>query len=179
MESRECVLTLEEVPAPPGAPFKAVLVVTDGETVCAVDFAGYEARMRRLLARRFGTVRLVPRDAVSAAARSIRAYLDGDVAAVDALGVRLAGTEFQSAAWLALRAIRPGCTASYSEQAGRIGRPRAVRAVGAANGQNPIAIVLPCHRVVGRGGDLTGYAGGLATKQWLLDHERRHAGIGS
>ena len=178
MNRNERILTLERVPGPSGAPFKAVLVVTDDETVCAVDFEGYEARMQRLLARRFGTVRLVEREARSEAARRIRDYLDGDVGAVDALGVRTEGTEFQAAAWQALRSIRPGSTATYSDQAGRIGRPRAVRAVGAANGQNPIAIVLPCHRVVGRSGDLTGYAGGLATKQWLLEHERRHVAAG-
>ncbi len=81
------------------------------------------------------------------------------------------GTEFQTACWQALTEIPYGSTVSYGEQARMIGRPKAFRAVGAANGRNPISIVVPCHRVVAAGGALTGFAGGLATKQWLLDHE--------
>lgn len=83
------------------------------------------------------------------------------------------GTPFQQAAWRALSAIAYGTTRSYAEQARAIGRPTATRAVGAANGRNPIAILIPCHRVVGRDGSLTGYAGGLARKTWLLALERR------
>lgn len=81
------------------------------------------------------------------------------------------GTEFQRAVWAALETIPFGATCCYSDIAERIGRPRAVRAVGAANGKNPIAIVVPCHRVIGRDGSLTGYGGGLDRKQWLLEHE--------
>lgn len=168
------VLDLERIAAPAGAPFAAVLVVTDRDgTLCAVDFAGYEARLERLLERRFGACELRPAAARGAAAARIADYLAGDLGAVDALPVKTRGTVFQDQAWLALRAIRAGSTATYGEQAARIGRPRAVRAVGAANGQNPIAIVLPCHRVVGGDGALTGYAGGLDTKRWLLAHEHR------
>ena len=83
------------------------------------------------------------------------------------------GTEFQQAAWIALRSIEFGETISYGEQARRMGDARKARAVGAANGRNPISIVVPCHRVVGANGSLTGFAGGLDTKAWLLDHERR------
>ena len=81
------------------------------------------------------------------------------------------GTEFQRLAWRALGRIPFGCTRSYAEQAAAIGCPTAVRAIGAANGRNPIAIVVPCHRVIGKDGSLTGYAGGLATKRALLEHE--------
>lgn len=84
-----------------------------------------------------------------------------------------AGTPFQLAAWRALREIPFGRTASYQEQARRLGNPRAVRAVGAANGANPIPIVVPCHRVIGKDGALTGFGGGLAAKRWLLAHEAR------
>jgi O-6-methylguanine DNA methyltransferase len=105
----------------------------------------------------------------------MQAYFEGELDAFRGLEVRTGGTAFQSAAWLALRGIPAGRTATYREQAARVGRPAAVRAIGAANGQNPLAIVLPCHRVVGSNGALTGYAGGLATKQWLLAHEARHA----
>jgi len=89
------------------------------------------------------------------------------------------GTEFQLAVWNALRKIPFGETRSYSEQAAMIGNPAAVRAVGAANGKNPISIVVPCHRVIGKNGDLTGFGGGLSAKQFLLDHERRHKAIAS
>ena len=82
------------------------------------------------------------------------------------------GTQFQRAAWFALLAAEFGRTMSYADQAAHIGKPTATRAVGAANGRNPVAIVLPCHRVVGKNGTLTGFAGGLDVKQWLLDHER-------
>ena len=81
------------------------------------------------------------------------------------------GTDFQLAAWRALADIPYGETATYAEQAARIGRPTAVRAVGAANGRNPLSIVLPCHRVVGSDGSLTGFAAGLDAKRWLLNHE--------
>jgi methylated-DNA-[protein]-cysteine S-methyltransferase len=86
-----------------------------------------------------------------------------------------AGTAFQRAVWSELLRIPYGLTASYGEIAARIGRPRAVRAVGAANGRNPIALIVPCHRVIGSNGGLTGYGGGLPTKSWLLAHERAHA----
>jgi methylated-DNA-[protein]-cysteine S-methyltransferase len=84
------------------------------------------------------------------------------------------GTAFQQRVWAELCRIGYGATSTYSELAVRVGRPAAVRAVGSANGRNPISIVVPCHRVVGRDGALTGYAGGLAAKRWLLDHEGEH-----
>jgi methylated-DNA-[protein]-cysteine S-methyltransferase len=83
------------------------------------------------------------------------------------------GTEFQLQAWRALQRIPFGRTASYQQQAVRLGKPRAMRAVGAANGRNPIPIVVPCHRVIGKDGSLTGFGGGLDTKRWLLEHEAR------
>ena len=88
------------------------------------------------------------------------------------LQLDLRGTEFQVAAWKALADIPYGRTASYGQQAASIGRPKAVRAIGGANGRNPVAIVLPCHRIVGADGSLTGFGGGIAVKQWLLQHER-------
>ena len=105
-------------------------------------------------------------------AAALRAYFDGELAAIDALPAEPGGTEFQRAVWAALRGIRCGETCSYGELARRIGRPAAVRAVGLANGANPIAIVVPCHRVIGSDGTLTGYGGGLDRKRWLLAHER-------
>ena len=93
------------------------------------------------------------------------------------LPLDIRGTEFQVLAWTALATIPYGHTATYSSQAARIGRPTAVRAIGAANGKNPLSIVLPCHRVIGADGSLTGFAGGLDAKRQLLDHEQLHAGL--
>ena len=87
--------------------------------------------------------------------------------------MKTAGTDFQREVWRALRGIPCGTTLSYGELARRIGRPNAVRAVGLANGANPIGVVVPCHRVIGSNGSLTGYGGGIERKRWLLDHERQ------
>jgi O-6-methylguanine DNA methyltransferase len=106
------------------------------------------------------------------AAKQLLEYLAGKRREFE-LALDLRGTEFQLAVWNALCAIPYGETISYAEQARRVGRPRAPRAVGAANGANPIAIIVPCHRVIGSSGSLTGYGGGLDRKTWLLDHERR------
>jgi methylated-DNA-[protein]-cysteine S-methyltransferase len=99
------------------------------------------------------------------------AYFGGDLHAIDHIPVDVGGTPFQHQVWLALRSIPAGHTATYAEQARRINHPTATRAVGRTNGLNPIAIILPCHRVVGSNGALTGYAGGLHRKAWLLQHE--------
>ncbi len=104
---------------------------------------------------------------------AIAAYFGGDLHAIDVLPVETAGTAFQREVWQALRGISCGTTISYGELARRIGRPEAVRAVGAANGSNPIGVVVPCHRVIGANGCLTGYGGGIERKRWLLDHERQ------
>jgi methylated-DNA-[protein]-cysteine S-methyltransferase len=98
-------------------------------------------------------------------------YFSGDIAALDTIPVELNGTPFQKAVWQALRRIPPGTTLSYGELARRIGESAAVRAVGAANGANPVAVIVPCHRVIGSNGSLTGYGGGLDRKRWLLTHE--------
>ncbi len=105
-------------------------------------------------------------------AARVKAYFAGDLKALDGMPVAPEGTEFQKKVWAALRQIPVGATTSYAQIARAIGHPTAVRAVGAANGRNPIALVVPCHRVIGSNGTLTGYAGGLWRKQWLLKHER-------
>jgi methylated-DNA-[protein]-cysteine S-methyltransferase len=104
-------------------------------------------------------------------ARQLAAYFKGTLREFD-VAVEPEGTPFQRQVWTALRAIPFGATISYGELARRIGNPRAVRAVGLANGSNPIAIIIPCHRVIGSNGSLVGYGGGLAIKQALLAHER-------
>jgi len=107
----------------------------------------------------------------SAAKRAVLAYFAGQLEAISKLPVARSGTEFQNQVWTALRQIPGGTTLSYGALAKEIGRPTAVRAVGLANGSNPIAIIVPCHRVVGANASLTGYGGGLERKRWLLQHE--------
>lgn len=111
----------------------------------------------------------------SEAFAQLRAYFAGELTRFE-LPLWFDGTAFQNAVWSALRDIPYGATISYAELAGRIGRPTASRAVGAANGANPLPIVVPCHRVIGADGSLTGFGGGVETKRYLLQHERKVAG---
>jgi methylated-DNA-[protein]-cysteine S-methyltransferase len=104
-------------------------------------------------------------------AELLASYFAGETTALDGIDVELNGTPFQQRVWQALREVRAGQTASYGDIARRIGAPEAVRAVGAANGANPVALVVPCHRIIGTSGSLTGYGGGLERKRWLLRHE--------
>jgi methylated-DNA-[protein]-cysteine S-methyltransferase len=115
------------------------------------------------------------RQVLPAVSAVLNRYFGGELDALDTIAVELNGTPFQKKTWQALRRIAAGSTISYAELARRIGEPSAVRAVGAANGANPVAVIVPCHRVIGSNGTLTGYGGGLDRKQWLLAHE----GIGS
>jgi methylated-DNA-[protein]-cysteine S-methyltransferase len=112
-----------------------------------------------------------------AVASRLEAYFGGDLAALDGIEVELEGTDFQRRVWAELRKIPAGQTISYGELARRIGRPRAVRACGRANATNPVGLVVPCHRVIGADGSLTGYAGGIERKKWLLEHERRYTAL--
>lgn len=164
-------LLFDRIAAPEGAPFEEVWIAVDDGKLVALDFKGFEARMRRLLAKRYARVEFAAKSNPCGFADRLHDYFDGDLGALNDVPVDTGGTEFQRAAWRALRDIPAGQTATYGEQAARVGRPAAVRAIGAANGQNPVAIVVPCHRVVGANGTLTGYAGGVETKHWLLRHE--------
>lgn len=109
---------------------------------------------------------------VKEALKQLREYFDGARKKFD-LKLDLQGTEFQVAAWKSLAKVPYGKTASYAQQAASIGRPKAVRAIGGANGRNPVAVILPCHRIIGADGSLTGFGGGLPVKVWLLEHEQR------
>jgi methylated-DNA-[protein]-cysteine S-methyltransferase len=163
---------LERVPTPIGR----MLVLTDAQQrLRAVDWEDFESRMHTLLRRQYGKDAVELRDSSppSAARRKLEAYFEGDVAAIADLPVALGGTEFQRQVWQALRGIESGTTVSYGALATRISRPTAVRAVGLANGANPVGIVIPCHRVIGANASLTGYGGGLHRKRWLLDHEAK------
>lgn len=153
------------------SPLGTVLVVSDGSHLRALDFHDYETRMQRLLARHYGEVTLRPARDPGGASRAVEAYFAGDFQALDAFPVATNGTAFQRMIWCHLREIRAGSTSSYGELAKRVGNPAGARAVGLANGANPIAIAVPCHRMIGANGSLTGYAGGLPRKRWLLRHE--------
>ena len=127
---------------------------------------------------RFGESEMIERDDPFGLSHAITAYFSGNIHAIDTLPVAFAGTPFQNAVWQALRTIPAGETLSYGGLAARIGAPKAVRAVGLANGANPVGVIVPCHRVIGADGSLTGYGGGLERKKWLLAHEARYAGTG-
>lgn len=145
----------------------------------ALDFEDYEPRMHRLLHLHYHTYALETGATPATLVKALSAYFTGDLNAISALRVATGGTAFQRTVWHALREIRAGETSTYGRLATALGRNGASRAVGMANGANPIAIVVPCHRVIGADGTLTGYGGGLERKQWLLAHERQYAGIRS
>ena len=164
----EMRLTLDRIPSPVGE----VLVVTDADgAVRALDFHDYEARLRLLLRRHYGEVVLNEGRAPQPVRQAVEAWFGGDLTAFDAVEVKTGGTDFQRSVWRALRDIPAGETRSYGQLATAIGAPKAVRAVGLANCANPVGVIVPCHRVIGANGTLTGYAGGVERKRWLLAHE--------
>jgi methylated-DNA-[protein]-cysteine S-methyltransferase len=153
------------------SPVGTLLLVSDGRRLCALDFHDYAARMERLLRARYGEYRLRDGEAPAGVSSALRAYFGGDAGAVDAIEADTGGTPFQREVWVALREIPAGTTETYGALARRIGKPSGARAVGITNALNPIAIVVPCHRLIGANATLTGYAGGLHRKDWLLRHE--------
>lgn len=155
-------------------PTGRMLVLNDEQgQLRAIDWEDHESRMQRLLQRYYRNCELNLREVTrkSPARRALEAYFEGELGAIDQLETASNGTEFQRQVWSALRRIPTGRTLSYGALATKIGRPAAVRAVGLANGANPIAIVVPCHRVIGADASLTGYGGGIERKRWLLAHE--------
>ena len=149
----------------------SIFIVSDGESLCALDYVDYENRMRTLLTTRYGSFHCKPVINPIGASSQLRSYFQGHYAALDPILVNPGGTTFQRQVWAALRTIPSGSTVSYGELAAQLGKPTAYRAVGMANSLNPVAIVIPCHRVIGANAALTGYAGGLERKRWLLQHE--------
>jgi O-6-methylguanine DNA methyltransferase len=157
------------------SPVGEMLLLSDADgALRALDFGDYEHRLHELLGRHYGDFTAEPGSAPAAVTEALDRYFDGELEAIDALPTATGGTAFQREVWAALRTIPAGETCSYGQLAARLGRAGSSRAVGLANGANPVAIVVPCHRVIGANGSLTGYGGGLPRKQWLLDHERRH-----
>jgi methylated-DNA-[protein]-cysteine S-methyltransferase len=142
-----------------------------GDKLCALEFADSEDRMLALLRRRYGAFKAVKTADPGRVCTRIGAYLLGELDALDDIVVDGGGTPFQRKVWAGLRKVAPGRTVSYAGLAKRLGMPKAVRAVARANALNPISLVVPCHRVIGSDGSLTGYGGGLPRKRWLLEHE--------
>lgn len=162
--------------APLATPTGPMCVVFDRALrLRALEWVDHDARLHHLLRLHYGvrgSGHLLEEAALPAVlAVPLADYFAGDTRALGDVVTHTAGTAFQRAVWQVLRSIPAGTTTTYGALATRLGRPRAVRAVGAANGANPIAIVIPCHRVLGADGGLTGYGGGLARKRWLLEHE--------
>ena len=151
------------------APFGVVTIVVSDHGVRFVMFAE-DAHPKSFAGMNIVTGKSHP--ILDSAMEQLGEYFEGVRTDFD-LPLDLHGTEFQVEAWRSLAQVPFGKTASYAQQAASIGRPKAVRAIGGANGRNPVAIVLPCHRIVGADGSLTGFGGGISVKKWLLEHEQR------
>ena len=152
-------------------PIDALTLAAKDGRLCLLHFGAREAPVRATLQRWYPGETIERRPDPAGVATALAKYFSGQLDLLDTIEVELNGTPFQQRVWRALRSVRAGRTASYSEVAATIGASTAVRAVGAANGANPIAIVVPCHRIIGSNGSLTGYGGGLKRKEWLLRHE--------
>lgn len=150
-----------------------VLIADEQDRLRAIDWTEHEVRLMKLLHTHYRAdhFQLVDRHNPGGLTDIMQRYFSGELDVIDSVPVMTAGTEFQRTVWQQLRQIPCGEIITYGELAKRIGRPTASRAVGMANGSNPISIVVPCHRVIGSQGALTGYAGGVQRKAWLLKHE--------
>lgn len=146
---------------------RLAIVADERGRLHAIGFTDGHARMEEQLARGVAKTAKDP----GGLTRALGAYFDGELDAIAGLPVAFEGTEFQCSVWRALTRIPCGETRSYGDVARQIGNAKAVRAVGLANGSNPVGIVVPCHRVIGANGTLTGYGGGIERKRWLLRHE--------
>lgn len=153
------------------SPIGAIRVAAHDDKLCALNFADRWPAQLRWLERRFGEVTLQEVDDPAGIVAALGAYFDGRLDALEHIEVDAGGTPFQARVWRALTSIPVGQTISYAELAHRVGSPQAARAVGAANGRNPVSLVVPCHRVIGGNRRLVGYGGGLDRKRWLLTHE--------
>jgi methylated-DNA-[protein]-cysteine S-methyltransferase len=153
------------------SPIGELTIAARCERLCLLHFGADGPDVRRMLERWYRDMPIEQEPDPAGAATALAKYFSGDLAALDALDVELNGTPFQRRVWDALRRVRVGTTCSYADLARTVNAASAVRAVGAANGANPVALVVPCHRVIGTNGSLTGYGGGLDRKRWLLQHE--------
>ena len=153
-------------------PIGTALLVTDADgALRALDWEEYEPRMKALLRLQYGAVILKDARAPKDLRAALTGYFKGDLDRLKSIKWRVAGTPVQHKVWTALPRIPAGTTMSYGALAAKLNVPRAVRAVGHANGSNPISVVVPCHRLIGANGSLIKYGGGLERKRWLLEHE--------
>jgi methylated-DNA-[protein]-cysteine S-methyltransferase len=153
-------------------PIGVALIVSDDDGVLrALDWEDYEPRLKELLRLQYGAVALKEAGASRDLRAALSGYFKGDLDCLRQIAWRVAGTPFQQKVWKALPKIPAGTTMSYGALAAKIGLPAAIRAVGHANGSNPISVVVPCHRLIGANGSLIKYGGGLERKRWLLKHE--------
>jgi len=153
-------------------PIGVALLVTDSDGVLrALDWEEFEPRMKDLLRLQYGAVALQGGRSPKELRTALSGYFKGDLDRLNAIKWRVAGTPFQQKVWKALPKVPAGTTLSYGALAAKLKMPKAVRAVGHANGSNPISVVLPCHRLIGANGSLVKYGGGLERKRWLLKHE--------
>ena len=148
------------------------IVADEDGRLRAVEWTDHADRMHRSLRIQYGRYALKSARNPAGVSAALRAYFGGELTSIDRLKVATGGTLFQESVWKALRRIACGETITYAILAERVGRPTAVRAVGHANGDNPVSVVVPCHRVIGTNGSLTGYGGGIERKRWLLAHEQ-------
>ncbi|MGH9763369.1 MAG: methylated-DNA--[protein]-cysteine S-methyltransferase [Blastocatellia bacterium] len=153
------------------SPLGPIQIAATDTGVCLINFVDSWDRAQPVIARRFDSIEYMEGSDPHNARRRMRAYFEGEFAALDELPLDPGGTGFQQQVWDRVRKIPAGQTASYGAVAKDIGKPAAVRAVGAANGHNPLPLVVPCHRVIGASGELRGYGGGIERKRWLLAHE--------
>jgi len=153
------------------SPVGPLTVVADGDTLVMISFPDFEGRAVRQTKKALKGETVVDGPPHARIAAALDAYFAGDLHALDELPIAPRGTDFEQSVWRELRNIPAGETRSYGDVAKALGRPTATRAVGRANGINPIPLVVPCHRVIGADGSLTGFGGGLETKAWLLRHE--------
>ncbi len=160
--------SLDRLPTPIGT---ALLVTDTGGVLRALDWEEHEPRMRELLRLQYGAVVLQNARSPNELRSALSAYFKGDLDRLSTIKWRVAGTPFQQKVWNALPKIPAGTTMSYGALAARLNAPNAMRAVGHANGSNPISVVVPCHRLIGANGALVKYGGGLERKRWLLEHE--------
>jgi methylated-DNA-[protein]-cysteine S-methyltransferase len=153
------------------SPIGEITLAVRGGALCALNFTDRWPRKEAKLKQRFGALEFDRAEDPAGVVSRLKSYFNGSLDALAGIVVETGGSEFQRRVWNRLLEIDPGQTISYGELAVSIGSPTAVRAVGAANGANPVGIVIPCHRVIGASGALTGYGGGIERKRWLLRHE--------
>ena len=165
MTTTDATITTDRIDTPAGP----LLIAVRGETVVACGFEDHWPGLQGRVGARFAGEDWI--EEPSRASRAVARYIAGELDAIEDLDVDTGGTPFQQEVWAALRTIPAGATWSYADLAQSVGRAGAVRAVGSANGANPVSVIVPCHRVVRSDGSLGGYGGGLPRKAWLLAHE--------